>query len=130
MQRLLEPFSFDPVAHPVRQVAEHSGIVHVANGGVVQPAKRLCLSEEPASGGWIEIHSEADPPLQQLIPGLEQRELLGGGNRALQTITVAQRRLGAPEIFQWLDCGQRRSPRRRSTVICRPHTVTLHQRRL
>jgi hypothetical protein len=63
-ERILEALPVDPVADPIRQIADHTGVVYVADSGMVQTAECLCLSEEPASGCGIQIHSEADPPLQ------------------------------------------------------------------
>ena len=77
MQRLLETFSFDPVAHPVGQVADDAGIVHVADGGMVQPTERFRLPEKPGPRGGlgVEVHPEADPALQHLVVGLEENLL-------------------------------------------------------
>jgi hypothetical protein len=91
MQRLLESFPIDPIAHPIRQVIDDARIVHVADGGVIQPAQRFGFAEKPgASGGLgMKVHPETDPPLQDLVLSLEEYLFGRGGNRPLQPVAGA-----------------------------------------
>jgi len=99
---------------------------------VIQPAERLGFAQKPrAYGGiFVEVDPEADPPLEDQVMGLEENLLGGSGDGAFQTIAVPQGLLGPLEVAVGLSGGQRKSPRRRSTLTSRPHTAGLHQRRL
>jgi hypothetical protein len=73
MERLLQPFAIDPVPDSKCQVTDDPGIVHVADGGMIQPAQRFRLSEKPGPDGGIgvEIHPQADPAFQNLVVRFE-----------------------------------------------------------
>src|SRR4051812_12548739 len=100
LERLLQPFAFDPVADPVRQIADHAGIIDVTDGRMVQPPHCFRFTKEPASERWIKVHPQADSPLEDLIPGLEEDTLRRSRDGALEPIARAERFVGAPEILE------------------------------
>src|SRR5215210_3483187 len=74
LQRTLEPLAIDPVAHAERNLSYHTRIVHVPDGGMVQPAERLGLADEPGAGGLIaiEVDPQAHSPSQDQVVRLEE----------------------------------------------------------
>ena len=132
MERLLQTLTIDPVPHPERQIANDSGIVYVADGGVIQTAESLRLAQKPGSNGGIgvEVDPETDPALQNLVVRFEEDLLWCGGNGSLQPVATSQRRLSALKVPERLQGGQRSSPRRRSILTSPPQIAVLHHRRL
>jgi hypothetical protein len=132
MERLLQTFAIDPVAHPEGQVVDDTGIVDVANSRMIQPAECLRFAEKPRPdrGVVVEVYPQADPAFEDLIVGFEEDLVRSGGDRALQSIASPERGLSALKIAERLETGQRSSPRRRSILTSRPHTAMLHHRRL
>jgi hypothetical protein len=98
---------------------------------MVEPGQRLRFTDEPGPGRFVgvKIHPQPDPSLENQVLCLEQHALQRHRHRALQTIAVAERCVGALEIADRLERAQRSNPRRRSTFASRPHTAALHQRR-
>jgi hypothetical protein len=132
VERLLEPFSFDPVPDPEGEVTNDARVVHMANGGMVQPAERLGLSQKPRAYGGVavKVHPQADSPFEDQVISLKQHLFGRRRDSPFQTVALSQSFLGTLEVAERLDGGQRSSPRRRSTLTSRPQSATLHQRRL
>ena len=90
----------DPVAHPEGELTDDSGIIHMTDGRMIQPAQRFRFTQEPGTNRRIgvEVHPQADSSLEELIVGLEQHLFGRDGHGALQAIATPQGLLGALEI--------------------------------
>lgn len=104
----------------------------MAYGRVIEPAQGFGLAQEPSAAGLlrVKVYSETYPALQDLVVSFEEYLLGGGRYCPFQAVPGSERIMGALEVVERLDAGQRSSPRRRSIVTSRPQTATLHQRRL
>ena len=131
LQRALKSFAIDPVAHPERHLSNDTSIVDVPDGGMIEPAQGLGLTDKPGPGGLVRV--EVDPQThsspEDEVLGFEEDALDRDGYRALQSVSRAKRSVGALVIAGGLVRIQRRNPRRRSIVTCWPHMAGLHHRR-
>jgi hypothetical protein len=96
---LVEAFGLNPIADPKGHVVDYPSVEHVPNRRVIELAQGLSLAEEPGSQLVVagKVHSDRDPPVEELVAAHEQHPFGGGGDQSFEAISISEAALGGAE---------------------------------